>query len=383
MSLPTAPRSPLAPSVAPDPRDARQVAAEWRALLAGGARLVPAGRGRARPAAFAARYAPRSRVDLFGTRFYACGMRFEEGLDFLVVHVGPEERGRAPRRLWPRLFYKDSTLLWRVASHVIRCDGDDWIGKGAVKEEREGDHVVLTSDEDTTNLPYELQAALDAISRAREPERDDEAVTLVLRNAPAGRLEPYDDFTRPRRAAARAARLNGGRPVARLRRRGDPESLWFAPGFAPDLALGALDEQHTASRLYGGSVRKLRLASENRLVQYQFVVTPRHVWLNPPQATTRELTTYGLRALHVPADDEIFLPGFEYCFVDPATGELHSQIPDGFAGRPSAVDPRRADASPWLEALPIVRAFRERVLGRGRRGSRAAARRAPIDRGCR
>ena len=111
---------------------------------------------------------------------------------------------------------------------------------------------------------------------------------------------------------------------------------------------------------------KFRILSVNGLVQYQFVATPSHVWINPPQALTTELTSFGIRALHVPADDEIFVPGFEYHFVD-EDGELQSQIPPGFAGEPSEVSPGRADASPWIEALPVIRAFRRRVLGeRGR-----------------
>lgn len=363
-------RRELAPSVAPDPRPGRAIAAEFRALALSGARLLPAGCGRSDPARLLPRYLPRHRIDLFDARFYAGDFRWEEGLNFLVVWVGLGRRSGAPRRFHPRIFYKDSSLLWRVASHVIRQAGDDWIGKGDVRVEREGDDELLVTDEDSTNLPYELQGALDRVSRARPARRDDGAIALFLRNAPAGRIEPYADFSAPRRRAAEVARLNGGRAVARLRQKDDPRSLWFAPGFAPDLDAGPLDEQRSASKLYGGDVRKLRFASENRAVQYQFVVAPRHVWLNPPQATTTELTTYGLRALHVPADDDIFLPGYEYHFVDPETGELHSQIPAGWAGEASAVDPRRADAAAWLEALPIVAEFRSKVLGTRRRRRR-------------
>jgi hypothetical protein len=42
--------------------------------------------------------------------------------------------------------------------------------------------------------------------------------------------------------------------------------------------------------------------------------------------------------------------------------QLYTQIPDGFAGQPSEVDPARSDASPWIEELPVIREFR-RVLG--------------------
>ena len=43
--------------------------------------------------------------------------------------------------------------------------------------------------------------------------------------------------------------------------------------------------------------------------------------------------------------------------------ELISQIPKGFAGPPSEVDASRCDASPWLDRVPVIRAFRRQVLG--------------------
>ena len=82
------------------------------------------------------------------------------------------------------------------------------------------------------------------------------------------------------------------------------------------------------------------------------------------QTLTRELTSYGLRALHAKADDEIFIPGYEYHFLDETVDPpvLHTQIPKGFAGPPNPIDPSRADASAWIEKLPVIQAFRARVL---------------------
>ena len=62
--------------------------------------------------------------------------------------------------------------------------------------------------------------------------------------------------------------------------------------------------------------------------------------------------------------EDLSIPGYEYHFIDEAEDPptLHRQIPEGFAGEASAVDPSRADASAWLEALPVVKAFREQVL---------------------
>jgi hypothetical protein len=346
--------------VGPAPASPRQVAAELKALVAGGAELRPAGQAADDPELLlGARYRPRHRVDLFGTRFYLASYRYEEGLNFMPAFVVPA-RGD---RVFPRVFYKDSTLLWRVASHMIRNEDSDWIGKGDVRVVREGGEEYLDTDEDSTNLPYELQAAIDAASRELQPKRDERCVELLVRNAPEGRIEPYADFSAPRRRAERRTPLNGNRPVARIARRGDPTSLRFARGFEPDLEREPLELTRSASRLYGGRLRKYRVLSKNGLIQYQFVAAPRHGWSHPPQALTPELTSYGVRALHVRADDEIFIPGYEYHFHD-ADGELHSQIPEGFAGGPSRDDPARADTRAWTHALPIVRAFAERVLGR-------------------
>jgi hypothetical protein len=66
------------------------------------------------------------------------------------------------------------------------------------------------------------------------------------------------------------------------------------------------------------------------------------------------------------ADDEIFVPGYEYHARD-EDGVVRSQIPRGYAGRTSSIDPDRADAAPWIEALPVIRDFRRRVLGRASR----------------
>ena len=92
---------------------------------------------------------------------------------------------------------------------------------------------------------------------------------------------------------------------------------------------------------------------------------PRQVWIIPDQATTTQLSSYGVRTIDVVADDDLFLPGYEYHGGE--NGELGAdQIPEGFAGEISELDPSRADASPWLDRLPVVREFRRRVLGRRR-----------------
>ena len=93
---------------------------------------------------------------------------------------------------------------------------------------------------------------------------------------------------------------------------------------------------------------------------------PRQAWIIPAQATTTQLSSYGVRTIDVLADEDLFLPGYEY--HGGANGEVEDdQIPKGFAGRISESDPSRADASPWIDRLPIVREFRRKVLRRQRR----------------
>ena len=84
---------------------------------------------------------------------------------------------------------------------------------------------------------------------------------------------------------------------------------------------------------------------------------PNHVWIVYPQSLTTELSSYGLRTVDVIADEEMSIPGYEF-FDNSGEGEIDDQIPPGFAGPVCPYDPDRADASPWNERMPIIRAFR-------------------------
>jgi len=352
--IPTA----VVPSPRPDRRAPARIEAEFRARLAEGVALRPAGSARRAPRSLLAHYPPRHRIDLFDTVFYLADVRQNDYVRFFVAYV---VQGDAA---WPRLFYKDVSLIWRCASHLTRLGGDWWIGKGETTTLVEGDEEIVTSLETTTDLPLELQDGLEAVlRRAKSIPEDLAALARVLRRGPDGRLEPYRDFLEPRRRARSNPknRVNGGRPVARFTRRGDPASLRFAPGFEPDFRAGVLETSGSRSRLYGGMLRRFRILSRNGRIQYLFMAGPRHAWIIPPQAITTELSSYGLRTVDVAADEDLFVPGFEYHFMD--GDHLHSQIPAGFAGAPSEVDPHRADASAWLDRLPVIREFRRRVLG--------------------
>jgi hypothetical protein len=322
-------------------------------------------------------YRPRHVIRLFDARYYLTDLRedtsWEGTLRFFVayVHLHPEAE-----EIHPRLFSKDYSLVWRSPSHFIRSPRENWMGKGDVRAVVEDGEETLYSCEETTNLPLEIQGALDRLARqSARPRRDLRAVARILRKAPDDRIEPYEDFAAPRRRARAdpRRRIHGGREVAWFARRGDPASLRFATGYEPDFQRGVVERSRSASRFYGGAIRKFRILSRNRRIQYLFMAAPRHRWIIPPQALSTELTSYGVRSIDVHAAEELCVPGYEYCFIDEATGRRHSQIPEGFAGEASELDPARLDASAWTERLPVIQRFRRELLGQRRHGRAPAA----------
>ena len=352
------------PAVVPAELTPRQVAREFAQNVREGLEIAVAGSARRDPAQLLRGYQPKHKLELFDVALYLTNLRFDAHLGFFVAYVVPGD-GCA----YPRIFYKDVSLVWRSATHVIRSDSENWIGKGALKTAVQDGEKVEYGAEETTDLPLEIQSALDTLSR-RGPvaRRDNRAVAMVLRNAPDDRIEPYRDFDEPRRLAHADPRnlINKGRDVARFTRANDPRSLRFARGFAPDFAEGFLELSRSRSRMYGGAVRKHRYLSENRRIQYMFIKSPRQVWILPPQALTTQIMSYGLRTIDANAPDDLCVPAYEYHFIDQHAHPpvLHSQIPSGFAGRPSRVDPTRADASSWIEKLPVVEAFRRAIARR-------------------
>jgi hypothetical protein len=341
-----------------------QVAREFRNLLEEGARLKVVGSAREDPTSLLSLgYTPRSKLELFGATFYLTHLREDDNFRFMLAYVLLPGR---PQEIHPRIFYKDSSLIWRSASHYMRSEHENWIGKGDLKTVVIDGEEIEYCAEETTNLPYESYAALDDISRrGGAVRRDLRAVPLVLRRAPDGRFEPYEDFSSARRKAMADPDnlVNGGRNVAWFTRDNDPTSLRFEPGFEPDFDEGVIEVDHLKSRFYGGAIHRFRILSRNRRIQYLFVAAPRHVWIIPPQTLTTELNSYAVRTVDVNGDEDVFIPGFEYHYLedleDPSS--LHSQIPEGFAGEIHAEDPYRADASPWLEKLPVIQEFRRKV----------------------
>ena len=178
---------------------------------------------------------------------------------------------------------------------------------------------------------------------------------------------PYRDFTELRKRAASDRRnlINGGRSIARFTRKNDPTSLKIVSGFEPDFTNGIVEVSLSKSAMYGGKVERFRIVSRNRKVQYLFMASAQHAWIIPPQATTTELTSFGVRTVDVVADEDLFVPGYEYHYFDESVDESEhfSQIPPGFAGEQNEHDPDRADASAWLDQIPVIREFRRKVLG--------------------
>jgi hypothetical protein len=375
----------IVPSSTPVDMTPGRVAREFRSLLRAGATLRPAGEARHDPLALLSRgYTPKYKIALFDTVFYLTNIRQNPELRFFVAYVAQSRVRRGGARgtggppdpaktnLYPRIFYKDVSLIWRSASHFVHTEDVLWVGKGDVRTWVEDGHEHTSSVESTTDLPLEVQTALEGLIRkTRSVPFDEVALELILHRAPESRIRPYRDFTEPRRRAAADSRnlVNGGKSVAYFTRRNDPTSLRFAAGFEPDFKAGLIERSTSTSGLYGGKVRRFRILSRNREIQYLFFAGPKQVWIIPPQATTTELSSYGVRTVDVIADEDAFVPGYEYHFMDESEDPpvLHTQIPEGYAGRPSPQDESRVDASPWLDRLPVIAEFRRKVLGTRKR----------------
>lgn len=362
VAIPTA----IIANVEPSDRTPRQVGVEFRRLLEAGHRLRAYGQAKSDPEAMLKRYAPRFAVDLFGARIFLTNLRSAHDLKLMPAFVMlPPSPGKTRPDIHARVFYKDSSLVWRAASHYINTPDEQWIGKGAVKWVNKNGVQGWSSDEDTTNLPFELQYALDEISRRSPKARHDEDILfLLLRNAPSDRLRPYHDFEAPRRQAMRHSvnRINNNKPVAWFRNDNDPSTLKFEPGFEPDFRK-VIDSSNSYSLAYGGAIRKYRIASRNRRIQFLFVHGKQHTWVVHPQALTTELSSYGCRTVDVVADEDLSIPGYDF-FDNDGSGEVENQIPVDYAGGVCPFDPDRADASPWNDRLPIIRAFRRTRLAR-------------------
>lgn len=303
---------------------------------------------------------PKHKIELFDTEFYFSDVRQMPELRFFVCYVVQH------KNIFPRIVYKDLSLAWRSASHFTYLQDDIWIGKGDVRDGVVDGEEVEFSDESTTDLPLEMQTAVERLlSWSSKPRGGNGILGLVLRKSPPERIRPYLDFLKARISAQsnRKNLINGGRQVARFSRAGDPQSLAVAKGFEPDFKNGIVEHSQSNSKLYGGTLNRFRILSRNKKIQYYFIAGKSHVWLLPMQALTTELSSFGVRTIDVVADDDLFIPGYEYHHYEETKNglELYSQIPSGYAGEICPFDEHKADASPWLEKIPLIQQFRKTV----------------------
>ena len=306
---------------------------------------------------------PRYRIDLFGTRFYLTGYRQIPELRFFLCYVVQANERSQQWEVFPRIIYKDLSLAWRSASHLSFSNDDIWVGKGDIRVREDDGYELVESDEATTDMPLEMQSALESLLRfPGVSNANPELLKLVLRESPPSRIAPYKDFSAPRRRAASNPRnlVHGGKPIAWFEDSDDPESFVFVKGFEPDFRNGVCWKTKSKSKLYGGSLRRVRILSTNQQVQHYFIAGKKHTWMYPPQALTTELSSYGVRTISVTVDDNAYLSGYEYHYFEqgPDGPELYSQIPTGYAGEICPIDDAKADASPWLDRLPVIREFK-------------------------
>ncbi|HKP63410.1 MAG TPA: hypothetical protein VJV78_42035 [Polyangiales bacterium] len=359
--------APATPSIRAASLTPARVERELQQLIDAGAPVLPAGTARKHPLRFVAKYPPSFKLELFGTRFYLTTVRQNPMLRFCIAYLAQAHYRSGRIQIYPRIFYKDGSLVWRSASHIALEGSGIWIGKGDVTTTLldDGDEYIH-SVEATTDLPLEMQTVLEDLGRTvREVKPDRTALFQLLRRVPEGRIEPYRDFTDPRRRAQADPRrlINRGRRVAYFRKANDPTSLRFVAGYEPDFSRrGVVEQARSHSNMYGGTIERYRVLSKNKRIQYLFLSGPDNAWIVPPQAMTTELSSFGVRTIDVPIDDNLCVPGYEYhYYLD--EHELHSQIPAGFVGHVNAHDEARSDASPWLDQLPVIREFRRKLCG--------------------
>ena len=357
----------IVPSIQPDERSVREVRKEFAKVLET-ARVSIAGQARNQVETFLKRNPPRYLLELFDTRFFLTDVKQIPELRFYLAYV-VQPSGKANRyRCFPRIFYKDLSLAWRSASHFSVDDGEIWVGKGDVRRTEANGYETIESFEATTDLPLEMQTALEKIlAYVKKPGGGRQLLDMVLRKSHPDRVEPYSDFVQPRVAAQKnpSNLIAGGKSIARFVRKNDPTSLKILKGYEPDFSKpGIVEHSFSESKLYGGRLDRFRILSTNRVIQYFFIAAPKHVWILPPQATTTQISSYGVRTIDVIADDDLFIPGYEYHHYEetPSGTELYSQIPPGFAGAVCPHDDAKADASPWLDKISLIQEFRKRLM---------------------
>ena len=264
----TATRSPIEtailPGVQPDPRDPRALATEFRAALADGVRLRPSGEAKQDPT-------PAANSPLRGALSHR-PLPGSNLSDRVPLRRQPEFHGRVRRtvgvlrsrrrvRTTRGSSTKDSSLVWRVATHFVRSEDDNWIGKGDTKWElirrrrvlvqRGGDREPAFSRcrKRSTSLAGAARSHGGITTRSRS---SCSAATEIASN-------PFAEFVTPRRRAAERYRIHGGKPIARFHSQGRSQHAALREGLRTGLPTrGWWTQSSSHSKLYGGPVTKFR-----------------------------------------------------------------------------------------------------------------------------
>ncbi len=112
----------IASSARPSELSPRQVEREFRSLIADGVRMRPAGEARTDPPRLLSDgYTPKYKIELFATTYYLTNVRQNPDIRFFVCYVVQRSFATSKLEIYPRIFYKDISLVWRSASRRSDC----------------------------------------------------------------------------------------------------------------------------------------------------------------------------------------------------------------------------------------------------------------------
>jgi len=274
---------------------------------------------------------PRYKLIFSGNTYYISSLSSGLwGRDTLIIYLLHKDSDGSDKKMYARVIYRSlSQATWRVASHLA---SDGGIGKGF--------HTKDT--ENFVTMPLELQPFFEEIcSMKEEEERTHHDVKHIL----SKRLE--DDFLiEPR-----------GR-LGIFTNEIDPRSFKiFRDDEYPDFENG-IQSTFSIPETIGpeyGKIRAYLIRSKNGKLLYQFSVDSRQsVWIADIQFRSRQLNSFGIRVDVMRSDDLLCSPVREYASETPPGPYRYTKID---------LDDRYVDISSLLHQNPLIRVFREKVLG--------------------
>ncbi|MCX5701739.1 MAG: methyltransferase domain-containing protein, partial [Candidatus Omnitrophica bacterium] len=291
-------------------------------------------------------FVPQYKISLNGMDYYLSKPYTSQrnGRPYFIGFLHRINPETGVEEIFARTIYKsNSQNIWRIAS----SEGPGgWIGKGL-------------EDEMTTNAPLEIQSSLEKLCLDNGK--------LEIKEGFYDDLEKRADFKSPEEfnhtILLHGEELNGGISIGSFAETGNPESYRFQNGFEPDFNNGVIEEFNTYSPIYG-DVESYRMLSNNKQVQFVFNVDRENrVWIGAVQSVTPRFTRFGVRA------DRIDIGAMEMENIEgvnrpvdilmPAS-EYDTQIPKGYIGNHKA--DRYYDASPFIDKIPVIKEFRQKVL---------------------